>query len=268
MRKIFVLSLVALGSAPSFAHDFWLQPSRFSLTVPGAVPIRIYVGHGAARDRWGLAADRVVLFRSIGPDGLIDRKGALTLGSPAIDAVVPLAKPGTYVLAFQSSPSTSDLPFLRFNDYIAQEGIAPIIANRETSGTQRANGREIYSRRAKAVVQVGPLDAGGIARVTRPIGLSLEIVPERHPSTLKSGEPLPVRILYRGQPLPGALVKLTNLDADEKPVATARTDRAGRTRFTIPSHGQWQFNVIWADILKGNASADYVTTFSSLTFGT
>ena len=267
MGKSMFFALAGLVAAPVLAHDFWLQPLRFSLPAPGSVAMRIFVGHGSARDRWGLSVDRVILFRSIGPDGMIDRKKTLTLGSPDIDAVVPLAKPGAYILAFQSSPSTSDLPFLRFNDYVAEEGLTPIAANRKANRTERANGREMYSRRGKAIVQVGPLDAAGIGRVTRPIGLSLEIVPERHPATLKSREPLPVRIFYRGRPLPGALVKLTNLAADEKPVATARTDRAGRAVFPIPSNGQWQFNVIWSEVVRGNASVDYNTTFSSLTFG-
>ena len=267
MRKMVALLLLTAGTA-AVAHDFWVQPLRFALTAPGPVPMRIYVGHGSARDRWGLGADRVLLFSSVGPDGLVDRKANLKLGAPGIDAIVPLAQAGTYVFAFQSTPSSSDLPYLRFNDYVAVEGITPIAANRTRMGTDRANGRELYSRRAKTIVEIGPVGPAGVARVTRPVGLSLEIVPERHPGTLKAGELLPVRILYHGKPLNGAFVKLTNLDADDKPIATARTDAAGRARFAIPGRGQWQFNVIWADVIKGNPAADYVTTFSSLTFGT
>ena len=268
MRKVFAAVVSVIVATSAMAHDFWVQPLRFALTTPGSVPMRIYVGHGSARDRWGLAADHVVLFSSVGPDGIVDRKASLRLGAPGIDAIVPLAKPGTYVFAFQSTPASSDLPYLRFNDYVAVEGITPITANRAKMGTTRENGRELYSRRAKAIVEIGPVDAAGIARVTKPVGLSLEIVPERHPATLKAGEQLPVRIYYHRKPLAGAFVKLTNLDADDKPIATARTDGAGRANFTIPTHGQWQFNVIWADVIKGNSKADYVTTFSSLTFGT
>ena len=267
MRKILAMVLLTVGPAAA-AHDFWLQPLRFALAAPGAVPMRIYVGHGSARDRWGLAADRVLLFSSVGPDGLVNRKSNLQLGAPDIDAIVPLAQPGTYVFAFQSTPSTSDLPYLRFNDYVAVEGVTPIATHRAGIGAERKNGRELYSRRAKTIVEIGPVGPAGIARATRAVGLSLEIVPERHPATLKPGERLPVRILYRRKPLAGALVKLTNLDADEKPVAMARTDAAGRASFVIPAKGQWQFNVIWADVIKGNPTADYMTTFSSLTFGT
>ena len=269
MRKRLAVTIctLTLTVTAASAHDFWLQPLRFALGAPGPVPIQILVGHGAARDRWGQNADRVVLFSSIGPDGIVDRRSALRLGAAGFDALPVVGKPGTYVFAFQSTVAKSDLPFLRFNDYVTTEGITPISAHRAQTGSERANGRELYSRRAKAFVDVGPVDAAGSARATRPVGLSLEIVPDSHPRTLKPGEALGVRVFYRRKPLAGALVKLTNLAADEKPVATARTDASGRARFVAPAHGSWQFNIVWSDVVTGNPDADYMTTFSSLSFG-
>lgn len=266
MRKMIWTAAALVVATPGWAHDFWVQPLRFVLAAPGLVPVLIYVGHGPARERWGVAADRVVQFRSIGPDGVVDRMGTLTLDGPRYDAVVPLARSGAYVFGVQSRPAASDLPYLRFNQYLIDEGLTPIQAARKRAGTERSNGRELYSRRAKAIVQVGPVDPASIARVTRPIGLSLEIVPERHPGALAPGERMPVRVLYNGRPLAGALIKLTDLDADDKPVTTGRTDRAGRAAFAVPRSGSWQFNVVWADVTPG-AAADYRTTFSSLTFG-
>jgi Domain of unknown function (DUF4198) len=268
MRRLIGLFAGLLATTPVLAHDFWLQPARFIMAAPGAVPMLIYVGHGAARERWAMGIDRVIQFKSSGPDGLIDRKSNLTLKGPQVDAVVPLEKPGSYIMAFQSRATTSDLPFLRFNDYVTTEGLTPIAANRERTGTQKNNGRELYSRRAKAIVQVGPVDAAGAVRATTPIGLSLEIVPERHPLLLKPGEKLPVRVLFNRRPLAGALVKLTDLNADTVAIATARTDTSGRVSFVIPHKGSWQFNIVWAEVISGNPAADYVTTFSSLTFGT
>jgi hypothetical protein len=268
MRGMLGLCVGCWAAAPILAHDFWLQPSRFILAAPGAIPMSIYVGHGATRERWGVNADRVIQFRSSGPEGWVDRKGSLALGGRRFDAVVPLPSSGSYVFAFQSRSAVSNLPFLRFNDYVTSEGITPIATNRERARTQRSNGRELYSRRAKAIVQVGPVDMAGIARVTTPVDLSLEIVPERHPLLVKSGEKLPVRVLFKRRPLAGALVKLTNLNADAAVIATMRTDKAGRAWFIVPQKGSWQFNVVWADVVSGNPKADYLTTFSSLTFGT
>lgn len=267
VRKLIWAAAALVLATPVLAHDFWVQPARFVLAAPGAVPVLLYVGHGAAKERWGVGIDKVALFRTVGPDGMIDRTGNLTLDGPRYDAVLPLGRSGSYVLAFQSRQTASDLPYLRFNQYLIDEGLTPIQAHRQRTRTERGNGRELYSRRAKAIVQVGAVDKASIARVTRPLGLSLEIVPERHPGALKPGELLPVRVLYNRRPLAGALVKLTNLDADDKPLKTQRTNAAGRTAFAVPRSGSWQFNVVWADVTPGNPAADYRTTFSSLSFG-
>ena len=96
--------------------------------------------------------------------------------------------------------------------------------------------------------------------------MTLEIVPEKHPQALASDRNLPVRVLYNGRPLAGALVKLTNLDADAEPVAKLRTGSDGRVTMHIPKPGKWQLNAIWSAVLHQDPRADYGTTFASLAF--
>jgi uncharacterized GH25 family protein len=78
---------------------------------------------------------------------------------------------------------------------------------------------------------------------------------------------LPVQVFFKGRPLAGALVKLTNLEFDVRPVATHLTDSSGRAQFEVPRTGDWLINVIWTQPIKGNPNADFETTFSSLSFG-
>lgn len=268
MRKFMTAAALAMIAVPALAHDFWIQPDRFVYDVPAIVPISMFVGHGQARDRWGVSVDHIVLFNTFGPDGFVDRRPELRMNSKTYDARVTLAKSGGYVFGLQSNYAESSLPAVRFNDYVKSEGVTPILAYRTRNRQERADGREMYSRRAKAIVQVGPVDANSITRVTTPMGFLLEIVPERHPQSLGSGNTLPVKVLFKGKPLAGALVKLTNLANDAKPVATRRTDRHGRTSFKISQPGNWQMNVVWAETLGDKAKADFKTTFSSLSFAT
>ena len=262
-----VAALVAL-SAPALAHDFWMQPADFILDKPGPAAISMFVGHGAARDRWKVGNDHIVQFNSIGPDGLVKRDSTLRLNGGAFDAIVPLRQEGAYVIALQSKTTLSSLPAKRFNDYIDVEGITPIQTARRKAGDQNADGRESYSRRAKTIVQVGPVDEASIRQVTSPVNLKLEIVPLRHPQALAEGSIMPVQVLFQGKPLAGAFVKLTDLASDEKPVATARTNGAGKANFRIARAGKWQMNVVWSEPLRNNSDADFLTTFSSLSFQT
>jgi uncharacterized GH25 family protein len=97
--------------------------------------------------------------------------------------------------------------------------------------------------------------------------MALEIVPERDPYTLPHADALPVRVLYQGRALPGALVKLTRLEHDDAPVETHRTDAAGRAVFDIPAQGSWLLNVIWTRPLPPGDEVEFETDFASLAFG-
>ena len=258
-------AMIALSSAPVSAHDFWVQPAAFHASAGSPVPITFQVGHGADRQRWGGGMQRVVSLRAIGPGGVVtDRRSRLRLGQ--IDDGVLTFASGTHVIAFETNNAASTLPADKFNAYLTGEGLTPAIQRRRETNTTDAAGRELYSRRAKAVVCVGPAD-GRDEHVTGPVGQTLEIAPERNPCTLPAGEALPVRVYYAGRPLAGALVKLTNLDFDARTLEQNLTDANGRATFRVPRTGSWLLNVVWTRPLDAHASADFETVFSSLTFG-
>jgi len=257
--------LLLLIGAPLAAHDFWIQPAQFQVRPDAPLAVTFQVGHGKFRDRWN-NNNRIIMLNDIQRGVRRDLRPQLRSGGSA-DLTTSFATPGLHILAMQTNHATSELPAIRFNDYAREEGLAPILAARRRAGALNTAGRELYSRRAKALIQVGrgaPVDQ---ALATRPIGLKLEIVPDRNPYALDGSRVLPVHVLYNGRRLPGATVKLTNLGADERPLAVAVTDRAGRARFRVPATGAWLLNVVWGEPVNGNPKAEFDTTFSSLTFG-
>ena len=246
--------LLGLIGWPVAAHDLWLQPSRFWIAPGGEVPAVLLVGHGAARERSRIAASQVSLFKAIGPRGSVDRKGELSLGQGRADASLKFDAPGTYVVFFSTTNVESVLPAPKFNDYAAGEGLTLVTGQRIAQGSTSAPGRELYSRRGKALIQVGSPGHRAQAHVTAPVGLSLEIVPLRNPYQAGTAASLPVRVLYQGRPLAGALVKMTNLAADSQPVEAHRTDASGLATFKARRSGEWQLNVVWSEPL-GNRRA-------------
>lgn len=263
--KHLALSFV-MAAAPVAAHDFWIQPQVFSVAPSAPLGVTFLVGHGVNRQRWANGPDRIVQIVDISQNTRTDQRSGLRMDG-RFDLITRLATPGLHILAMQTVPSYSDLPAIRFNDFAKEEGLLPAIAARARAGTNDKPGRERYSRRGKALIQVGTPNARNQALVTRPIGLTLEIVPERNPYTLGTSRKLPVRVLYRGRRLANATVKFTDLAQDAKPLAIAITDRAGRAVFNVPATGRYLLNVIWTEPVKGDANAEFETTFSSLTFG-
>ena len=276
LPRTFARTLLRIGlgmaaaaiSAAAVAHDFWVQPFKFWIAPNSAVMTTLQVGHGEFRQRWTADAGRVVRFNSIGPGGVVtDHLRELRVGSMDQDHLIAFGRPGTHVLVLQTNYAQSTLPGIRFTDYLKQEGLTPALELRKQTRTEDQPGREIYSRRAKALVQVGLASDTPQPWVTKPVGVSLEIVPEVNPYAVGAGQDLPVRVLLEGRPLPGATVMLNNLQFDGRPVQTVLTDAAGRAVFRFPRTGAWQLNVLWTRALKGNPKADFDTTFSSLTLG-
>ena len=215
-----MLLLALFLALPAAAHDFWIQPEP---------PYSLLVGHGPYRRISPIPPSRITRFETI----------------------------GDHLLVLETDDKAqSHLPAIRFNDYLAAEGLTPAIEERERTRRTGRDGSERYSRRAKALVGTGPDDP----LFTRRLGLTLEIVPEPSPSAL------PVRIFFKDRPQAGALVKLTDLDHDEQPFETRRTDGEGRASFTLPKKGSWLLNVIWTEVLGPAAETDFATVFSSLSF--
>jgi uncharacterized GH25 family protein len=249
---------LALAAGPAAAHDFWIQPQAFRVAPGAEVGISLQVGDGPDRQRSAIPLRRVLRFEAIGPDGAArDLKGALADGRARFGA------PGTYVLALATDAGgRSRQAAAKFNAYLADEGLTPAIEARAKAGRADREGSERYARAAKAIVQAG---AGDAAAATRPVGLPLEIVPLADP--FARPDRLPVRVLLEGRPLPGALVKLTDLAHDTETAEAHRTDAAGQAAFVMPAAGDWRLSVVWTKPLGPDEDADFETTFSSLSFG-
>lgn len=258
-----LLSIGMLCVSPLEAHDFWVQPDTFRTTPGASTSFTLQVGHGPLRQLSPIPAKRISRFEAIGPDGsAVD----LSAGLPGRDPV-SFAAAGVYTLVLETDDrAQSHLPAIRFNDYLKAEGLTSALDHRALTHRSESAGSERYSRRAKSIIQVGASTAAQ-SNVTEPVGLPLEIVPERNPYAEPRLSALPIRVLYKGQPLAGALVKLTNLEQDDVPFETHVTDRAGHAVFTLPATGIWLLNVIWTTPLPDSSEVDFETVFSSLTFG-
>jgi uncharacterized GH25 family protein len=269
-RGAALLVLLACPLAPAASgHDFWLQPAAYWVAPDALTALTLQVGHGPYRQRSPIPARRILRFQVISPKGTtVDLQEHLRLGQPAEDGDFSLRSPGTNVLVLQTdNRAQTHLPSIRFNDYLRAEGLTPALEQRGQLHRMDTEGSERYSRCAKSLVQVGPPQGASQDQVSRPIGLPLEIVPEESPYAVPRAPSLPVRVLYAGHALAGALVKLTQLENDASPFEVHQTDHDGRAVFNMPKSGTWLLNVIWTKPLPRTEETDFETVFSSLSFG-
>jgi uncharacterized GH25 family protein len=268
-HRTLAASLLACTAQLAPAHDFWLQPQDFRPEAPATIPFTLQVGHGPYRQRSPIPMRRIERLDVVAPDGTThDMRARLRVGGNHDDGDIALRQNGAYMLVLQTDDKAeSHLPAIRFNDYLRAEGLTQALALRERTQRMDADGAENYRRVAKAIVLIGAPGDRADATITKPIGLPLEIVPERNPYATPRASTLPVRVLYERHPLASALIKLTDLGHDAEPFESHVTDAEGRAEFSMPETGAWLLNVIWTKPKPAGENTDFETVFSSLSFG-
>jgi uncharacterized GH25 family protein len=250
---------LALAAGPLSAHDFWIEPSSFRPEVHSTVTARLMVGQNFQGEAVARNPALILKFLLSFPGGEVPLDGR-SGDDPAGSAEI--AVPGLQALQYRSGNSLVSLEAQKFEDYLREEGLERIIAVRAGRDESQKPSRELFSRCAKALLFAGPL---GTAGDDRELGLTLELVAEKNPYGLRAGSALPVRLLYEGKPLEGALVTaLPHGPAKEK--LSARTDRHGRVQLHLPYGGVWLLKAVHMIPAPPGSGADWQSLWASLTF--
>ena len=243
-----LLLAAALVSSPVLAHDFWIEPSAYTPGAGELVTLKLWVGEHLGGETLPRNETLIDWFSAI--RGGVQAPVLGIDGSEPAGVLRPQA-PGGVVIAYRSLRSAALLPPEKFQAYLALEGLPPV-----------RPGREVFSRCAKSLLAVG---GRGDPTMTKPVGLTLELVPEADPYTLTTGARLTVRLLYLGKPLAGAMVMA--LDAtDAQSPQQVRSDPQGRASFTLPRAGAWLIKAVHMIRAPRDAGADWESFWASLTF--
>ena len=251
---------LAFGLTTSVAaHDFWIEPTSYSVDAGKIVGIRARVGDGFLGDpvpRDPALLEALVVEDGAGRRPVVGRDGDDPAGLMRVTA------PGLHVVGYIGRPSRVELPAEKFNAYLQEEGLDAAIAARARLGQTTAGARELFTRCAKTLVLSG---AARPEDRDRSLGCQLELVAERSPYALVAGQSLPVRVTYEGRPIEGVLVvAMHRKRAAEK--ISARTDRDGRVRLALPVGGAWLVKAVHMVPAPAAANADWASYWASVTF--
>lgn len=257
-RRLLALFFLALLPGAAVGHDFWIEPSSFHPPVPVDLSVALRVGQDFRGEPVPRTASRIVKFAAISA-GVERPVEGLPGADPA--GLIRIEEPGLSILVYRSNHATAELDAEKFEQYLAEEGLERIVAERARRGERRKPSREVYSRSVKALVFVGADRSGS----DRPVGLSLELVAEKSPEVLRPGQALPVRLLWEGRPLEGALVvAMSRHDPSRK--LSSRTDRQGRVSLSLPAAGIWLVKSVHMVPAPKGTGADWESLWASLTF--
>ncbi len=250
-------SLSAVGVLT--AHDFWVQPSRYRVEPGTALGFRLFVGDHFRGEPFARYASLIERFVVAGPAG---EKPTLGLEGAEPAGVARVDQPGLYVAGYRSRHSYAQLGAEKFESYLREEGLEWVSALRSDRGESGQPVREAFSRCAKALIQVGPVDQGAH---DRQLGFRLELMAERNPYSLKPGDELPVQLLFEGKPLAGVLVVFMS---EQNPYdrRSGRTDQNGRISSALSEDGLWMVKAVHMVEPPPDLDANWESLWASLTF--
>ena len=234
IRLTILCSILLAFLASARAHDTWVIPDQFTVAPKSTVKLDLTSGVEFPKLEVGPKPENVpntscrlagrtfdVTDKLAAPQSLQFRTG---LGEAGIAAIWIKLLPRTLEL----KPEQVKM----FNEEVN----APEALQKEYDDMpEPKRWRGTSTKHPKTFVRVG--DAKEDTSWKEPVGLFLEIVPEKDPTALRVGDEFPVRVLRDGAPFAG--FPLNAVTAGDKKGEAQKTDSTGRATFKLNKAGRW-----------------------------
>jgi uncharacterized GH25 family protein len=260
MRYTAITFILVLMLFAAQAHEFWLQADRYFLKAGERVQLKFMVGENFMGEPWDMKLHRVESLIAI--DGEASRNLADSIDRESGTLSVKFAQPGTKLLVMQSNAAFIELAPDLFNAYLKEDGLDDVYAVREQKKTLGSKAREHYSRHTKLFLQVGEAHDDVYKKV---MGMPIELVPQRNPYELRKGDKCRFLVLFNGQPLFGAKVRLWNRFDNRTTIQNLYAEKDGMVEMQISNPGSWMVSVVRM-VPSTDPAADWRSYWGSLVF--
>jgi uncharacterized GH25 family protein len=247
-----------------FAHEFWLMPTNFFPKIGEVVRMDVRIGENFEGERWGGGMRRIEQLKIRTTDKWLDVPVQQT-DSAVQPPLINIEKEGTHVLTLATNSSFIELEPVKFEEYLKEDGLINALDYRKSNGETQKNGRELYRRCAKTLLQVGAIKTDVATQAT---DLILDIKPAINPYTLSSKQALSCRFRYEDAPMVNALVRCWRRVNNKTEIEFKQTDSQGNATFDLVKKGKGAYMVSTVKMVRltNNPKADWQSTWGSMTF--
>lgn len=263
MKRILAFIFAVLLSANLLAHEYWFEPETFFLAPRQSTPVRLYVGDGLVKD----LKERPYQFAGTPMFKLFSAFETRDLKATLTDGTMPVHRfsadrAGNYLLAMEKDWSYIKIEPQKFEDYLRNDGMEYIIAERAQRGESGQEGRERYSRFIKSLLQVGNRHDETYQKTA---GLRLEITPLENPYAKQVGDLLTFQVTFEGKPLIGKTVFADNRNSATRKMTT---DSNGTVTMKIDRSGLWLVRLVFMQRCETNCNeTDWESFWGAFSFG-
>jgi uncharacterized GH25 family protein len=260
MRCLGLLLLIMVGVSSAKAQVLWLQSQKYFGSVGEKVPVSMVWGDGFNPVPWNLKREQVNKVELHHLSAVKDLKSNLKDGEK--DQVeVLLVETGTHLLTLQTNSVLSTVDAEKFNDYLKTHGLDEIYFNRERSGALTKPVQERSAYYAKVLLQAGEEKDD---TYKKPTDFPIEIIPEKSPFTLKTGDAMRFSVRWQGKPLFGIQVKIWNRHNNLTTQQNIYTQQDGTMETRVSNGGLWIISVV--QMVPGKQGVDWQSYRGSLVF--
>lgn len=231
------LIALALAGAPAAAHEFWIAPQDGMVAPGGEIVADLKVGQMMRGEPYPYLTNRFRSF-TVTVGGTTTKVTGNEGDIPALSLIA--GRSGLNVLAQHTIAFrvTYD-DWAVFRKYLAFEGLDDFADLHRARGLPDSGFAERYTRYAKALVQVGPVDPAD--RDVR-IGMQLELVAGANPYA-PGVDMLPVTLTWQGAPVADRQINIFR-DDGAVTLTSATTDAAGRALIPLTGDGEYLLNAV------------------------
>lgn len=266
MRKTFTACLICtLLALSAFGHDLFLKPDVFFLKVNERLSISVLNGTFQSSEG-ALSYSRLTNVAVVSPSGSRTEAAEADFTKNEMTAFLNLLpkEQGNFVVGLSTMWRESRLPAAEFNEYLVLEGMPHVLEERKRDKELEIDGRYRYSKYVKTIFQVGTRPTDNYKTV---LGYAVEMVPQRNPYKLKSGDTIEILCLKDGKPLVGQPVSVGR-ETSGKVIegASVISDANGIIKFKLDGPGKWYAKFINMAKIT-DPKLNYESKWATLTFG-
>lgn len=262
--KFSAVAVLLFAALPAFSHDYWFVPEIFFAPERASIGVRLIVGDEfKIQEERPLQKEKTSRFQMFSAERTEDLLTAGTEGQNPVTRLTVGAS-GNYLIAMERKNQPITLEAKKFTDYLTEEGLDGIVAERRQRGESQKAGRERYSRYLKLLLQIGDRHDETYKRV---VGQRLEIIPQANPYEMKLGDRLRVRVFFDTKPLAGAKVFAYSHDGGAVREQAVKTSSEGLVEFTIDKPGEWLVRLVYMRRCEKCDAADWESFWGAYSFG-
>lgn len=263
-RVMAAVLVAVLLPVSGFPHEYFFEPESFFVQVNQKIDLRLFVGEGLKKEEERpFQADKVRSFRQYFGEIGVAVKNNTDNSMPFYSYTS--GSEGNHMFALERDWSYIKLEADKFEDYLREDGMEYIIAERARLGESHKEGRERYSRFIKTLLQIGEKRDKTYKEKT---WLKLDIMPMENPYSKKPGDTLMFQVRFDGKPLANRTVFADNRDGETFSKQRFVTTSDGKIAVKLDRKGTWLVRMVVMQRCKADCGeADWESFWGAFSFG-